>query len=401
MSSALAITLWMAISLQDAVTRALAHSPELRALEAGVAEARANAEMSDAFRSAASISTTPGFATGLPTAVLGQVPAIATVEAHRLLYDPSARVDQIGMASQVEATIARVESRRREIALSVVELYARVAADQAQMGWANTRVAAHETIAMHTQALRSEGRARDLDVDRAALQTARAKQLASLARNRLELDQLRLDRMVGEPVVPGEGDPSLTLRMTEDPELHSLDIRIEALQRAVAIEHRLFKPTIAAQVQYARLFDRYGRYYLNFKPDDLTAGATVTLPIWFGGHRAAAAARVNAQLQQLLAQRELRRTELDLTRREAENDLSQAVAEADLASRTRAIARESLRVAEQLAREGRGEANDVPLAQIALADSEDAVADAQAHRVTAQSRLLILRGELPQATYNP
>ena len=55
MSSALAITLWMAISLQDAVTRALAHSPELRALEAGVAEARANAEMNDAFRSAARV----------------------------------------------------------------------------------------------------------------------------------------------------------------------------------------------------------------------------------------------------------------------------------------------------------------------------------------------------------
>jgi outer membrane protein len=401
MSSALAITLWMAISLQDAVTRALAHSPELRALEAGVAEARANAELNDAFRSGASISTTPGYATGLPTAVLGQVPAIATVEAHRLLYDASARVDQIGMASQVEATIARVESRKREIALSVVELYARVAADRVQTASADARVAAYATIASRTQALRGEGRARDLDVDRATLQTASAKRDALLGRNRLELDQLRLDRMVGEPVIPSEGDPSLRMRMTDDAELRSLDVRIEALQRAVALEHRLFKPTIAAQVQYSRLFDRYGRYYLNFKPDDLSGGATVTLPIWTGGHRAAAAARVNAQLQQLLAQRELRRTELDLTRREAENDLSQAVAEADLASRTRAIARESLRVAEQLAREGRGEANDVPLAQIALADSEDAVATAQAHRVTAQSRLLILRGELPQATYNP
>ena len=62
------------------------------------------------------------------------------------------------------------------------------------------------------------------------------------------------------------------------------------------------------------------------------------LPIWTGGHRAAASARVNAQLQQLLAQRELRRMELDLNRRDAENDLSQAAAEADLASRSRAIA---------------------------------------------------------------
>jgi outer membrane protein TolC len=401
MSSAFAITILMAISLQDAVTKAIAHSPELRALDAGVAEARANAELGNAFRAGASISTTPGYATGLPIAVLGQIPAIATIEAHRLLYDPSARADQIGIGTQVDAATARLESRKREIALSVVDLYARVAADLMQTESASKRVAAFETIGSRTQALRNEGRARDLDVDRATVQTANAKRIALAARNRLELDQLRLDHMVGEHVDPSGGDPSLALAMTADAELRSLEARIDAMQRAVALEHRLFKPTIAAQVQYSRLFDRYGRYYLNFKPDDLAAGATITLPIWSGGHRASAAARVNAQLQQLLAQRELRRTELDLTRREAENDLSQALAEADLASRTRAIARESLRVAEQLSKEGRGEANDVPLAQIALADSEDEVANAEAHRVTAQARLRILGGEIPQATYNP
>jgi outer membrane protein len=212
-----------------------------------------------------------------------------------------------------------------------------------------------------------------------------------------------LDRLVGEHVVPSEGTSSLSLPIAQvtDPELRSLDSRIDALQRAVTIEHRLFKPTIAAQIQYSRLFDRYGRYYLNFKPDDFAAGATVTLPIWTGGRRAAAAARVNAQLQQLLAQRDVRRSELEVTLHEAEADLGQAVAETALAERTHAIAQESLRLAEQLAKEGRGEANDVPLAQIALADAEDEAASARAHRIAAESRLVILRGDLPHATYNP
>lgn len=403
MSSAVAITLLMAISLQDAVMQAIARSPELRALDASVSEARANAAVGNAFRSEASISTTPGYATGLPTAVLGQVPAIATVEAHRLLYDPSARVDQIGMASQVDAANARLESRKREIAQNVAELYGRVAADQAQAASAERRVAAYETIASRTAALRQEGRARDLDVDRASLQTANAKRVALQARNRLELDRLRLDRLVGEHVTPSEGASSLSLPTAEatDPELRSLGSRIDALQRAVNLEHRLFKPTIAAQIQYSRLFDRYGRYYLNFKPDDFAAGATITLPIWTGGRRAASAARVNAQLQQLIAQRDLRRAELEVTSREAEADLAQAVAETELAERTLSIAKESLRLAEQLAKEGRGEANDVPLAQIALADAEDEAASARAHRVAAETRLVILRGDLPHATYNP
>src|SRR5437660_3572612 len=221
MSSAIAMSVLMAISLQDAITQAIAHSPELRALEASVAEARANATLGDAFRSAASISTTPGYATGLPTAVLGQVPAIATVETHRLLYDASARAEQIGAASQIDATIARLESRKREIAQNAAELYTRVAADHVQSASAQRRVTAYETIATRTMALRTEGRVRDLDVDRANLQIANAKRVALQTRNRLELDQLRLNRMVAEPVTLtaanglAGGDASLSLSMTE------------------------------------------------------------------------------------------------------------------------------------------------------------------------------------------
>src|SRR5438105_703374 len=139
MSNTIAISILLAISRKDAITKPISHPPELRALEASVAEAKANATLGDAFRSAASISTTPGYATGLPTAVLGQVPAIATVETHRLLYDASARAEQIGAASQIDATIARLESRKREIAQNVAELYVRLAADRVQSASAQRR----------------------------------------------------------------------------------------------------------------------------------------------------------------------------------------------------------------------------------------------------------------------
>src|SRR5437870_1051824 len=47
-------------TLDDAIAHALAHSPNLRVLEAGVAEARANATLANPFTPSASISTTPG-----------------------------------------------------------------------------------------------------------------------------------------------------------------------------------------------------------------------------------------------------------------------------------------------------------------------------------------------------
>lgn len=413
MSKAIAVLLLAAatiapaqtLSLDDVIARAIAHSPELRALEGAVGEARANAALGDAFRPAASIGATPGYATGLPTAVLGQVPAIGTVEAHRLLYDPSTRAEQIETASQVDAAVARLKSRKSEVAQSAADLYARVAADAALVASAKHRVTAHETIAARTEALRREGRARDLDLHRATLQVSSANRTALQAKTRFDLDQLRLRHMLGEMlnVTPTAANAALPFPVgsmaqaeANDPELRSLGSRIEAFRSALSLRERLFQPSIAAQVQYLRLFDRFRRYYLNFKPDDFSVGATVTVPMWTSGRRKAASARLAAQLQQLTAQRDARRSEIELALHEAEADVVQAVAENELAARARSVAAESVRLAEELAREGRGEANDVPLAQIALADADDDVANAGAHLVTARVRLLVVLGELPR-----
>jgi len=390
------------LSMQEAVTRAIAHSPEVRALEAQVAQARANATIADAFRPTASISTTPGYATGLPVAALGQVPAIATIEAHKILYDTSARADEISARSDADAAESRLESKKREVAQNTVELYARLTADVTLVISARHRVDAYQTIAAHAEALRKEGRVREVDANRAALQLAAANRAALQAQSRLELDQLRLERLTGEANVeptlsrlpPAESRRYVLADVqANDPELRSLDKRIEAAQKVLASENRLFKPTIFAQVQYSRLFDRYGRFYLNFKPDDFSAAANVTLPIWTSGRRSAAVERVNAQLQELIALREARRTELELTVREAETELQQALAEQNLAQQTLVVARQGLTIAEALEKEGRGEVNDLPLSQIAVADAEDEVANAEAHVAAARARLLIVRGD--------
>jgi len=398
------------MSVDDVVARAVAQSPEVRALEAAVAEARASAALGDAFRSSASLSATPGYASGLPIAVLGQVPAIGSIEAHRLLYDSSARADQLEAASEIDAAIARLESRKREIAQNAADLYARVAAGATLADSAQRRVTAYETIVSRTEALRREGRVRELDADRAALQLAIARRRALQTQTALDLDRLRLVRLVGQPadvtLTPSEArwkalvdrDPSLSLRMSEqtDPELRSLDARIDALQRALGLEQHLIRPSVAAQIQYSRLFDRYRRYYLNFKPDDFSVGATVTLPVWTSGRRSAIAARLSARLQGLIAQRDARRIELEIAVREAEAEVIQAGEERTLAQRAQTVAKESLRVAEELAREGRGEVNDVPTAQIALADADDELANASAHVLSAGARLSMLRGDLPK-----
>jgi outer membrane protein TolC len=390
--------------MHDAVARAVAHSPELRVLEAQVEQARQSAIMNDQFRPSASLSTSPGYATGLPTAVLGEVPAIATAEVHKVFYDTTAKAQQIGAEAEVDAAQSRVDAQRQQVQQNTAELYARVVADQTLANSARQRVEAYQTMATRVEALAKEGRARDVDVNRAALQIASANRVLLQAQSRLELDELRLDRLVGEHVEvgfsPADGGmkaaaPQENLQKAEanDPQLKALDKRIATLQDMLGSERRLLKPTVAGQIQYSRLYDRYGRFYNNFKPDDFSAAATVTLPVWTSGRRTAAIARVQAQLQELIATRDARRTELELNVAEAEKDVEQAVAERDLAVRARNVAQEGLRIAQQLASEGRGEVNDVPMAQIALAESEDDVANATAHVAVARARLMIVRGD--------
>jgi len=396
-----ASTAGAAVRANEVAALALAHSPELRALDAGVAEARAGAIVADPFRSSASIAATPAYATGLPVAILGQVPAIGTIEAHRLLYDPGARAEQLAGSTRIDDAVSRLETRKREIAQSAVELAARVEGDGRLVDTARRRLAALESISARVLALSHEGRARELDVSRASIQTESGRRALIQAEARQNLDRFRLAQMIGERVEAVElnvvaiAPPSLGPRaMAKDPTLRSLSARIATLEQAVSLSRRLLLPTVAAQVQYSRLFERSRRYFAQFTPNDVSIGASLSLPLWTGGGRSATSARLTAQLRGLVAMRDQRQAELELAVREAEADFNLAVSERELAVRLESLAREGVRIAGELAREGRGEGNDSPQAQIALSDAEDEVTNATVHVVSAHARLLALAGEL-------
>ena len=71
-----------------------------------------------------------------------------------------------------------------------------------------------------------------------------------------------------------------------------------------------------------------------------------------------------------------------------------AIEEQNLAAAARAVAEDDLRASRQLSSEGRGEVNDVQLAEIAVADVDDEAVTAAMHVTTASAKLRILCGEL-------
>src|SRR5512142_1867899 len=154
------------VTLRSAVAAALARSPGLAAAGASRDEGAAGARVArDAFRPAAAIVVTPGYESGLPVFVAGQVPSIGGIDVRQTLYDPAARAEAMSAEAAGLGRQGEFESARTETVRAVVALYARCRADRTSRDAEARRVSAAEELLRHAEARRKEGRETDLEVE--------------------------------------------------------------------------------------------------------------------------------------------------------------------------------------------------------------------------------------------
>jgi outer membrane protein TolC len=399
------------LTLREAAERAAERAPRVVASRAAAAEGAASVRVvSTIFRPEASISTTPGYSVGLPIAAAGQVPAFFNAEARMVLYDSGRKGDVLEAEARTQGARGSLEEARSESVRAALVAYARAAADETLVAAARRRLDAQESLQRRTEALEREERKTRLDVERSALDVARARQKLLDAESDGELDRMDLRRLIGwpdaDPIVladdplaalpePSGGD-GVAAALSADPTLRSLDRQLEELQLSVRLKARLLQPTVAAAAQYSRLSSAtgYDKYYLNFKNDAFTVGASISIPV-FSDRQAARAAEASARLERLAAERGERDAQLRLAERQAEVAAGRAAVESALSRRAEGIAVESLRLARVVAGEGRGEADDVDRGEIEAASASETAARAGLDLFAARARLLSLRGELP------
>lgn len=398
------------LTLREAVDRALANSPGLAAAEATREEAAAEARLArDAFHPEAWASTTPGYSSGLPFAVAGRVPAIAGFDVRQTLYDRSSRSETFQADARAASRHGDAEKSMRETARGAALLYGRCWTDERRVLAAHRRQDASEAILGHVDALFHEGRRTELDLEKARLEAARARQKTLDAESDRDLDFRELRIAVGaepgsaleiseDPVAATDAGPgtrdSGSLR-DSDPALRALDLEIDSLRRSAASASS-FSPVVEAEGQYSRLSraNGYDRYYNRFKADDWSVGISVAVPLWSGGRIADTRARLESRLSAAEADRRARRESLDLSVARAESALDRTGAAASLAERAEGVAAEALRVSEALRREGRGDPDDVERREIELSDGKDETLRARFDWLTARCELLSLSGDL-------
>src|SRR5262245_41039595 len=253
-----------ALTVRRAVELALEHAPEVAVSRAEADEALSSARLSrDELKPFASISTTPGYSSGLPVQVAGQVPAIFGFEVRQTLYDPSRRAlvyDAEAAAAEARGAYARASAGA---ARAATMSYARVWTGQKKVENARRRVESREAVLRRASALRREGRRTDLEVESAGLLVARAKQKLLDAQGELDLDRLELSRLVdwpsGRALVLSE-DPREAFRdaaagghlaqaRAADPALKATSDRIAALERSATLAERTWRPIVEAEAQ--------------------------------------------------------------------------------------------------------------------------------------------------------
>jgi len=400
------------LTLRQAMERAVGSAPEVQAAAAGEAEAAAASRLAgSAFRPELWTSTTPGYAWGLPAPVSGQLPSIVGVEVRTSLFDPSQKADELVAEARWSEARGSTAAVRRQTARTAAELFGRCVFAQGLTAGTEARLRSAGRARVRLEALRREGRATDLEVERGRLEEAEAEQVAREARGSQELDELTLRRLIAWPadqplrlaaeslaeLPEAAGEDDVARAQAADPELRALEESASALEHLVRLRSRPIAPVVQAAAQYARLYKtaNWDEFYSTFKPDNWVVGASVSLPLWTSGRLSTEEARARASLDRAVAQRRARERALELEVRRAQGSVGRGRARASLARQAEAVARETLRVAQSLAAEGRVDVTEVATKEAALAEAGQGVARADLDLLRARLQLLSLRGELP------
>lgn len=399
------------LTLRRAVALALTRAPEVAVAQAESDLAGASARLARAhYGPEAFVATNPGYSSGLPVMVAGQVPSIVNVSVRQPVYDASLKAGALTAQAAAEERLAALERAHSETVRAVVFAYGRVGADGSLLAGSRRALEAQEAMARRISSLAAEGRATAVDTDAAGVDVARAKQRVldrTLAR---DFDELELKRLLDWPsgetlTIAGDGLEAVPLpppsgnvetARAGDPETRSLEREIETLREAARARSRKLQPTVLAEAQYLRLakYNHFDDYFRRFRENDFSVGLSISIPVWASGRTQEMATEARARVARAEAALRGRSRDVELAVRRGEADLLRAASQEAVARSAEAVARERARIASVLAAEGRGEPDGAELADIALIRAREEVTNASQAVLAARVSLLALRGEL-------
>ncbi|WP_374514504.1 TolC family outer membrane protein [Brevundimonas sp.] len=203
------------------------------------------------------------------------------------------------------------------------------------------------------------------------------------------------------PGVPADFDSALDVALADNPAIRAAAYSLAAAEANVAAARAEYMPSVRASASYGgsnRDFDRFGDIADNTR---LTAGATLSIPLFTGGLNASrvAAALERANAAQINVEGERRNTLQDVSSAYAQSISARASLQAgEEAVRAASVAAEGVR---QEAQVGLRTTLDVLNQELELRNAEITLASARRNEYVAQANLLAAMGRLEGPDLDP
>ncbi|WP_028081421.1 TolC family protein [Solimonas soli] len=404
-----------ALTLQDAVQRALRLAPPQRVADesVGIAEAQRDATRANLLPqlgvSASQLRQTTNPVTfgfsfpGLPD-VIGPFSVFdARAKISQKLLDLAASSELTGAGFAVRAAQAQAAASRERLASQAALAYIEVLNSEQMLGSAKADLALADELLTLSRDQRGAGIASGVDVARAETSVAQDRYAvsvaeANIAEARLQLQRIAVLPMDQAPVLRGDlasaqGAPvdvaqALQTARRRRPELAAIEASIRQADAELAAAKRRRLPTVS-------LFADYGisaNTPVQNAEDTYRYGASLDLPIYSGGALAAQESAARHQLEQQRAQLEDLRQQIEQDVRLAMVGVASTAEQIRAAQSARDLAERELEIARDRFASGVADNTDVITAQTSLARARAQLIAAQAAHQRARVNLAAAQG---------
>jgi outer membrane protein len=400
------------LTLRQAVDRALQQNPEIAMARLDEVKALAAVRVQkDPFTPRVYFGSGLAYTNGFPMSIDGAAPSVVQGRATQYLFNRQQSYVVAQTKEEARGAGIAATAKQDDIAFRTSSLYLDAERAGRASEMARQEVQSLEKVLATVQSRVEEGRELAIEAKRAALNLARARQVADALVADRETAQTALAMVLGysaddrvqpaaeerpAPTMPASEDAAVESALGSSKELRRLESQLAAkgLEGRAAKAARLPRVDLVAQYGLFATFNHYQDYFLKYQRNNGELGVSVQVPLLPGPGVRAAAAQSDADAAKLRIQMDDTRNRIAADTRQAYRDIRKAEAAREVARLDLDLAREQLSVNLAQMQEGRILLRMVEEARIAESDKWVAFYDAQYAVERAQWNLARQTGDL-------
>ena len=403
------------MTLREAVGRAVAQNPDITLARLDEENARHGVQVAkDPFVPRINVGSGLAYSNGFPMSIEGSAPSIVQAHATQFLFNRQQSYAVAQAKEQVRGAGFDVAGKRDEVAYRTASFYLEAERAARVLRLARKDAESLEIVLAAIQAQVKEGRALPLAEKQAALQLARARQLAEALDGDRATAETQLAIAVGlsaedrvrpaaeqraAAALPESEERAVAAALESNKDLRKLQSQIAAKGLEMRGEKAARLPRVDLVAQYGLFakFNHYEDYFQTFKRHNGQIGLSFQVPVFSGPGVKAQMSQTETDISHLKVQVNSARNQISADLQQAFREVKKAGMAAEVARLDLEVAREQLSVNLAQMQEGRLTLRQVEEARVLENGKWIAFYDAQYAVEKARWSVLRLTGDLVPA----